>query len=173
MGCGITCLLNVIAGHYFAEWMCTVQQFYVTFGIGANAWLNFVIAWQIYRMLDCKGKPPRAPTRTHVLRVSLSVYAYVFLLACMGFIQADGFPFTVGTFSGLACTPLETDRTSSFFMYLIFMPLFVLLPLAGVFWISFQVYYRKMLPPDNGRRRHTSIYFLRLMVVFMVLFSSA
>jgi hypothetical protein len=34
--CGITCALNVAAGHYRSEAMCSFQSFYLLFGIGKS-----------------------------------------------------------------------------------------------------------------------------------------
>ena len=45
--CAMTCLLNAINGAYWSHWMCNFQQLYVVFGIGANAWLNAIIAHQL------------------------------------------------------------------------------------------------------------------------------
>lgn len=76
-GCAITCMMNIMKGHYFSNWMCKTQQFYIVFGIAANAWLNLVVAWQIYDLLrkSTKNQNYTIPSRRMAIRQSLMVYA--------------------------------------------------------------------------------------------------
>jgi hypothetical protein len=166
--CGITCTLNAINGEYWSHWMCNFQQFYCVFGIGSNAWLNAVVAHQLYTMLrfSAQRRRYRPPTRTQVSCHAVLVYMFSAFLGTWGLIEKESFPFHSGTRSGLACLPIEVDERSSLFFWLCFFPLFVGIPCVYVAWVSYDVWRRKLLP-TTGHRRTLTVYFGRLIVVFV------
>lgn len=169
--CALTCLLNALNGAYWSHWMCNFQQFYVVFGIGANAWLNCIIAHQLHMILQHSSTRRRykLPTRRRVTFHAVAVYLWCFFLGSWGIYEAENFPFHSGQASGLACLPLEgSDKASSIFFWVCFFPLFVGIPIAGVVWICWNIFFRKLMPPP-GRRRLFTIYFGRLIIVFLVM----
>mmetsp|Transcript_30683 Transcript_30683/g.53028 ORF Transcript_30683/g.53028 Transcript_30683/m.53028 type:complete len:391 (+) Transcript_30683:1-1173(+) len=168
--CSVTCLLNAISGSYWSHWMCSFQQFYAVFGIGANAWLNGVVAYQLHRMMkDSKAiRRFRPPTLSEVTKNALTVYLWCLFLASWGLHGTSSFPYYTGLRSGVACLPSEIDQASTIMLWAVFFPLFVGLPLMYVVWVSFDVYYHKLMPP-TGQGRLLTIYFGRIELVFIVM----
>jgi hypothetical protein len=168
--CGVTCLLNAINGEYWSSLMCNFQQWYCVFGIGANAWLNAVITFQLHTMLKFGNQRRRytSPTRKTVTAHALSVYLFVAFLGTWGLIGAPWWPFHSGPPSGLACLPIEVDRRSTIFFWSCFFPLFAGIPIAYVAYVCYDIWKRNLLPP-MGRRRYLAIYFGRLILVFLVM----
>ena len=84
--CGITCFLNGLAGKFTTEFACKAQSFYFIFGIGANAWLNAVISYQLYSMLwhARHHQQYRQPTLTQVTKQSLLAYLWAMFVASWG-----------------------------------------------------------------------------------------
>ena len=168
--CGITCLLNAVNGEYWAGWMCAFQQWYCVFGIGANAWLNACITWELYTMLKLGHRRRRykSPTIKFVTIQALAVYIYMGFLCALVAIDAPNWPFHYGTASGLACLPIEVDRQSSFYFWLVFLPSFTGIPSISIIYVTYMVMSRKLLPP-TGKRRLLTVYFGRLVLVFYVM----
>lgn len=168
--CFITCLLNTLEGHYFSEWMCSVQTFYIIFGVGANAWLNATVAWQLYRLLRNSRLHIKYKTPSHsdATKHAMMVYLFVATLACLFIIRTNRDPMAVTLHKGMACLPGEVDMVSSIFFWVGFIPFFILIPLGIVLWTSYQLYKYKMLP-KRGRRRTLSLFFIRLVVIFVVM----
>ena len=169
--CAMTCLLNAINGAYWSHSMCNFQQFYTVFGFSANSWLNFVIAYQLHTMLRNSkiGRRYKLPTRRGVTIQAIAVYLWCSFLGSWGIYEADNFPFHSGQASGLACLPLEgRDKASSIFFWVVFFPLFAGIPIALVVWICCDIFFRGLMPPP-GRRRLVTIYFGRLIIVFLVM----
>lgn len=76
--CAMTCLLNTINGAYGSHSMCNFQQFYTVFGFSANAWLNFIIAYQLHTILrnSKTGRRYKLPTRRRVIIQAIAVYLW-------------------------------------------------------------------------------------------------
>ena len=70
--------------------------------------------------------------------------------------------------AGLACLPHEYDTTSTVFQWVVFVPLFALVPTAYAMYVALDVVRGKLLPPE-GKKRDLAIYFFRLVVVFLVM----
>jgi hypothetical protein len=169
--CGITCTLNAVNGEYWSSWMCNFQQWYCVFGIGANAWLNAVITQQLHTMLRFSHQRRRykSPTRIQVSKQALAVYFYCAFLGTWGLIDNENFPYHTGLTVGLACLPIERDTQSTIFFWLCFFPLFVGIPVVYVVYVCYDVMVvRKLLPP-KGKRRVLSVYFFRLIMVFLIM----
>ena len=56
-GCFIVNMSNAVTGQYYSDSMCQWQHFYLTFGVGANTWLNATVAIQLYRLLRKSALP--------------------------------------------------------------------------------------------------------------------
>jgi hypothetical protein len=163
--CSVTCLLNAMNQQYYAPWMCQFQQWYTVFGVGSNAWLNAIITHQLYTMLRYSHGRRRytPPTRRTIILQASGVYTFVGFLGTWGlFLQP------VGALSGLACLPLDVDRRSTFIIWLVFVPLFVGIPLIYILYAGAYILYMKLLPP-SGKRRLLTIYFGRLCLIFIIM----
>ena len=169
--CAITCLLNALNGGFYSHAMCNFQQLYVVFGIGSNAWLNSIIAHQLHKILRQSNTRRRykLPTRKQVTIQSLIVYAWCLFLGAWGYNRSERFPYMAGQLSGLACLPLEgNSKANVIFFWLCFFPLFAGIPIVYVLYICWDIYAKKLFPPP-GQRRLFTIYFGRLIIVFLVM----
>ena len=169
--CGTTCLLNALKGAYWSHSMCNFQQFYVVFGIGANAWINAIIAYQLHMILEHSKSRRRyiIPSTRQVTVHAMAVYLWCIFLGCWGLVDTENFPFHSGQASGLACLPLEGEsKEASLFFWLCFFPLFAGIPIFYVLWVCWKIFYDKLMPPP-GRRRLFTIYFGRLIIVFLIM----
>ena len=168
--CALTCFLNAINKEYWSSWMCNFQTWFCVFGIGANAWLNTVVAYQLHTMLsmshDCRRYT--APTRTRVTVHALLVYLYCGFLGTWGLVERERYPFHSGSVGGLACLPIETDVISTVFFWAVFFPLFAGIPIMYVFYVLYDVLKRHLLP-SKGKRRLIALYFFRLIAVFLIM----
>jgi len=172
VGCGITCLMNAVYGQYWSHWMCNLQQFYFVFGLGANAWMNAVIAYQLHTMLCFSSYRRRfkPPTRQRVLQHTAIVYLYVCFLGTWGLIERPWFPFHADAALGLVCMPLDQDMASSIVFWLVFLPLFMGIPISYVQWVCWDVYRRRLMPPA-GKSRTLTVYFARLIISFLIMWT--
>jgi hypothetical protein len=168
--CSVTCLLNAINKSYWSHPMCNFQQLYIIFGIGANAWLNAIIGHQIHTILRNSNIRRRytLPSMRKITFQAIAVYVWIIFLGSWGTYDSSNFNFHSGLASGLACLPIEQDSASSIVFWVCFFPLFAGIPIIWVFWICWDVYHKKLLPP-TGQRRLLSIYFGRLVLVFLVM----
>lgn len=167
LSCGVTCLLNALNQEYWSSWMCSFQQWYMVFGIGANAWLNACITRELYIMMRRGDRRKRyiVPTRRYVTKQAIGCYLFMGTLASLGIIDSPNWPIHTGATSGLYCLPMEVDKPSSIFFWLAWFPLFAAIPSAYIIFVTCDIWRRKLLPP-SGRRRLLAIYFGRLILVF-------
>lgn len=172
--CSITCGLNAAAGKYYSEHMCAFQAFYCQFAFTANSWMNGVIAWQIHTMLKKshagnRYNPP--PTRTVLLHTAL-VYTYSAFISSISFFGLDWLPHGHSTLDhGLACLMFDRSEPSHvLFFWLAYFPLFMGIPIGYAAWVFFDVWRRNLLP-NTGRQRELAIYFTRIIVVFLVMWT--
>ena len=128
-----------------------------------------MIARHVHDMLVCCHEMKRyfAPTIRQVVKESLAVYAWVAFLAAWPFVEF--LPHRLRLSAGLACLPHEYDTTSTIFFWLVFMPLFCLLPTAYALYVAFDVWRRQLLPTEKTKKRNIAIYFFRLTVVFLIM----
>jgi hypothetical protein len=168
--CGITCLLNAINGSYWSHWMCNFQQWYCVWGIGSNCWLNAIITYELHKLLKNSHQRRRytIPSRRTVTLQALAVYLYCAFLGTWGLLEREHLPLHAIQISGLACIPVETDMQSSLFFWLFFMPLFSLIPICYVVYVTWDIWWHQLLPP-SGKRRLLALYFGRIILVFLVL----
>jgi hypothetical protein len=172
--CVITCILNVETGTYWSASMCQFQSFYSIFGIGANAWLNAVVSWQLHTMLKSSnvGRKYTAPSRKRVALHSLLVYLWAAFVASWPIWGIGWLPHQTKLYSGEACAPQEYSRSSTLFFFFAFFPCFVGIPLAYVCYVLYDIMKNKLLPP-TGKRRLLAIYFFRLVVAFVLMWIPA
>lgn len=130
----------------------SVEYFYAA----ANLWLNAVIIAQVYYVLrnssPTKKIPP--PTTRRVIWQSMAVY--VFSAGCFMwayYLYARGL--------------IDHSLTRVVNLWVSTRALLVIPPLLFSLWVCFDVWHRNLLP-KRGRTRVLSLYFLRVIVVFLV-----
>ena len=172
--CGITCFLNGLAGKFTTEFACKAQSFYFIFGIGANAWLNAVISYQLYSMLwhARHHQQYRQPTLTQVTKQSLLAYLWAMFVASWGLWDQPWWPHKTWLVNGTACVPMDYNVASTLFFYLVFFPCLMGAPMGYVAFVGYRIYKYKMLP-QTGHRRILAVYFLRLAAVFVIMWLPA
>lgn len=167
--CGTTCFLNAWNGNYWSHTMCNFQQWYCVWGIGSNCWLNAVVTRELHKLLQSnrQGRRYILPAPRTVVHQALAVYVYCGFLGTWGLIDKNAFPFYSVQVSGLACIPMVANVESSLFFWLCFMPLFSLIPILYVIYVTFDIWRRQLLPP-SGRRRLLALYFGRIVFIFLL-----
>ena len=135
---------------------------------GCNAWLNGVIAYHVRDMLVHSHQSKRyfPPSLKKVTLECCFIYLWMAFLASWPLI--DAIPISPRLSAGVACLPHEYDKTSTIFMWTLYMPLFVLIPTGYVLFVAIDVVRRRMLPP-SGKERDLAVYFARLVIVFLVM----
>ena len=106
------------------------------------------------------------PSPRCVIAQCLAIYVGLAVLAAFPFI--DFLPVKPRYSNAIACLPHEYDRTSTYFQWLVYIPLVSLIPTGYVLYVTFDILHRKLLPP-TGKRRELSIYFFRIVVVFLTM----
>eukprot|EP00977_Amphora_coffeiformis_P015107 scaffold4420_cov187-Amphora_coffeaeformis.AAC.2 len=167
-GCAIQCLWNAQLGHVKSVAFCQWQSHMVIFGITANAWMNGLVAHQIHKMLVCTKScrqyhPPSCKT---VIKYSLIVYLYALVWSFLPLIPK--IPFKTGVILGVGCIPTQYDGLSLLFLYCIWVPMAVGIPLSYVLWAAYGIWRKDLIPRDIGRAKHLLIYFARIVLVFIV-----
>ena len=172
--CATTCLSSATIGHYTSTAMCKFQQWYGVSTVGANIWLNAVIAYELRKILlhVKQGKRYQPPTSRQVSIQALLVYAYTGFLGTWCLYQPEQkegslWAFHTGIRSGLGCLPLEVDRRSTIYFFFVFFPIYALIPLLVVAYVSYDVW-RYSLLPQTGNSRLLTIYFGRLIAGFFI-----
>jgi hypothetical protein len=170
IACCITCSLNASAGHYFAPWMCRFQSFYVTWSVCSDVWLNAVVVRQLHLMLTSSfvGRRYNAPTPKKVVCQSISVYIYAAFIASIGILDVSWLPHRSDAVSGLACLPVDYSLGSTLFFFLVFCPAFAVVPFVYTIWVSIDIWRRNLMPP-SGKRRLLTLYYMRIIVAFVVM----
>jgi len=167
--CTVNCILNMVVGHYISAGWCQFQSIYCVFGIGANAWLNAFIVHQLYTMLRLTKRciryhPPKLRT---VVKQAEGVYIWAAFVAFMTLFHIPF--FKSGVHIGAACLPLVFDQKSNIFFFAVFLPIFALIPLLYSFFIAILVWRHNLMVGAADQTRNLSIYFFRLIVVYLVM----
>ena len=68
----------------------------------------------------------------------------------------------------MACVPVEIDKRSSLFFWLVFFPLFVGIPIVYITWVCYDIYHRQLMPPTPDKR-YMFIYYGRIILVFFIM----
>jgi hypothetical protein len=174
ISCGVTCFFNGLEGHYVSEWPCKAQSFYFVFDVAANSWLNAAVCQQLFQMLSCAERFQRysPPTLHRVNMDAVVIYVWAAFVASWGLYDQPWWPHKSFLVIGAACIPVDFSRGSTIFYYLIFFPALLGIPLFYVLYAGYQIRTRNLIPP-TGKRRVLSIYFLRLVAVFVVMWLPA
>lgn len=179
--CCFTCLNNYRLGYYSSFTMCQFQAFYTTFSIASNGWLNAVICKQVHNMLVCvKTKNTyRPPPPRVVLGHAALVYLWALFVASWHLIGValenvgvHFWPHQAVLITGGACLPMDVDTGSTIFFYCIFFPALLGIPIAFTFYLMFDIWRNDLLPP-KGKRRQLTVFFLRLIMVFLLMWVPA
>jgi hypothetical protein len=82
----ITSTMNAINGSYVGFPMCAWQSWYSVWGIGANAWLNGLMAYEILKMLKSSRQLRRyqPPSRKRVILNGVAVYIAIGVFSALG-----------------------------------------------------------------------------------------
>jgi hypothetical protein len=169
--CAITCSLNAASGHYYSSEMCQFQSFYVAWAVTANSWVNAAIARQLHLMLRSSYTIRiryHVPTILQVSKEAALCYLFATFVASWVFIGAnlEWWPHRTAAMSGQVCLPEEFDLGSTLFFYLVFVPCMTIIPLLYAAWVCFDIW-KNNLMPSRGKRRLLSIYFVRIIAVFV------
>jgi len=172
--CFMTCWVNAATGYFYSVELCYAQSFYFIFGIAANSWLNSMIARQLYKMLvDAKNCIPfQPPTRKAVLLEIFGVYLYASFVASWGLLDLPWLPHHTQLVLGTACIPMDYDTASTIFFYCVFFPALMGGPLVYVLWVLYKIK-RDHVLPTTGKRRILTVYFMRLALVFVLMWLPA
>ena len=83
--CGIDCALKATGKWYTLPFGCNFQSFYTGFNVSCNSWLNGLICWEIYRLLQCSRRRERyfPPTTKIVLKKCAFVTIWSALISTM------------------------------------------------------------------------------------------
>ena len=172
LGCAVTCTFNALHGAYSSVAMCQAQSFYLVLGVAGNSWLNLMIAREIHSLLKSSFQRIKytIPTPRQVTFTAVLVYLYAIVLSSAGIwgSHVSWFPHETVSISGLGCFPLEYSVESSIFYFLVFIPLLAGIPLTYVLYICYDIVKRKLMPP-SGKRRLLSIYFLRVVAAYVLM----
>lgn len=170
--CAITCLMSAPKKAYYSEAMCGFQSFYLTLGFTSNCWINAVISHEIYTLLCYSNRRRRyfPPTRSQAIKHLLAVYSYSTVLGLLGSWNISWLPHKTFLKQGLACTIMEYDTVSTFVYWLVFVPAFFAIPSGYALYVLFQVYYHQLMPPQ-GRSRILSMFFFRIIFVYLVMWA--
>ena len=111
----------------------------------------------------------KPPNRMQVVQQSLLVYLYNAIVAALSILPYRwGVPHQTAAFTGIACLPVEYDTASTIFLFAVFLPLTMAIPLVYVLWICYDIYKRQLMPPP-GRRRLLVNFFARIALVMLVM----
>lgn len=172
--CALTCAFNAVKGEYFGVAMCQFQSFYLTWGIAGNSWLNMVIARQLHLLLQSSVamRRYRVPTRRIITCTAMAVYVYSAFVASWAFwgSSLSWWPHKTVSISGLGCFPLEFSRASTFFYFLVYIPMLAGIPLVYVLYICFDIWRRNLMPP-RGKRRLLAIYLFRVIAAYLLMWA--
>eukprot|EP00980_Cylindrotheca_fusiformis_P012131 scaffold2929_cov107-Cylindrotheca_fusiformis.AAC.10 len=149
--------------------MCGYQAFYLTFAFTANAWMNAVIVHQIHTLLKYSQQRRKyfPPTRKRVFFHTLTVYTYSFIWGMLASFHVPGFPLKSKLYYGFACFPMEYDVPSTYIFYVVFLPCILLLPCIYSLGVLFDILRNKLMPSE-GKRRKISIFLIRLVGVYFL-----
>jgi len=138
--CLITCILNHANHGYVGAAHCEWQSIYLTFAASASAWMNAVVAREVYTLVSKTARletyVPRTP-RT-VLFQTAGVYTYAAVMASLT--TWGVFPHQANAQGGMLCIPTEYSLASTLFGWLVFIPLAVGLPTNYIVFVAFRIW---------------------------------
>jgi hypothetical protein len=110
------------------------------------------------------------PTKQQVWMHAAAVYMYAAFWGVLGAFNISWLPHKTHNYHGLVCFPMEYDRTSTFFFWLFFLPCFLGIPLVYAAYVFIDVW-RSRLMPQAGRRRNISLFLLRLVCLYFIVWA--
>jgi len=168
--CAIQCAFLAAAGGYTDPALCKFQSFYLTWACAADSWLNAVVAFEVHRLLKASNRRLRyfPPTNKIVACRAVSVYLLAAFIASWSIVSISWLPHRTNALKGLVCVPVEFSRASTIFFWVVFFPSLIAIPLVYAVYVTCHVLYNGLLPP-SGKMREISIFFLRIIIVFVVM----
>lgn len=168
--CAVTCAWLAANDGFQHAWICNFQSVYLVFGVCANSWINGIIAYEVFKMLHISnaGQRYHPPSLRMVTRNALLVYAGAIFLSLWGVVSFPWLPHETNLQNGMYCIPLEYNRASVIFFWLAYFPFFCAIPLFFCVWATAYAIWYKLLPP-SGKRRVLTIYFFRIVAVFVIM----
>jgi len=170
--CSITCFLNIKVGKFYSDFGCQFQSWYCAFSWSASMWMNVLIAHELFILLKIIASGSRLKQRSKRMRVIQIVCVYAFSAFVSSWTLIDPLPHRARPVSGLACLPTEYDKNSSLFFWLIYIPAILGIPFIYITTLICIVLKRHLLPYE-GNCRYLAIFFVRLLLVFIVMWLPA
>jgi hypothetical protein len=148
--------------------MCRWQAVYLVYANAANAWINALTTREMYRLLLNSNQRRRyfPPTIRKVCQQSAVVYLYGLFISLWILVDGPWGLHDVDALYGFVCIPVQFSAGANLFWYLLFLPIFMGIPILYVIWIVYDIYAKKLLPP-TGKRRELTIYFFRITFIFI------
>ena len=129
------------------------------------------MAWEIHKMLKSSRLMRRynPPEQRRVVINGVTVYILVGLFSALGSLEMNSlYPLDSTLHGSLTCGPKPFTKGQTLIVWMFFAPLFVLLPYIYVLYSVLDIYWRKLLPA-RGKRRILSIYFFRIVAIFLIM----
>ena len=142
---------------------CTVVGWNDVYWWCANLWMSFAVFYQLHKMLSAakvmkRHKPP--PLKRITIDCTM-IHVFSMIMACLPLIPADWIPKATGD-SGCEAYPLADNLGQTIFYWAFFMPVTALIPVSITTFLCFNIWWKKLLPP-NGKSRDLLVYFARLL----------
>eukprot|EP00934_Nitzschia_sp_Nitz4_P001416 Nitzschia sp. Nitz4//scaffold160_size51814//1061//2385//NITZ4_006907-RA/size51814-processed-gene-0.48-mRNA-1//1//CDS//3329537836//1416//frame0 len=172
--CAITCLVSAVNNGYTSWGMCQFQVFYLTFGNSANAWLNGLMAWEVYKLLRSSHIRRRyfPPTDKQVYISSLACYGIAIVAASLPLLgSVVEWLAPAGIQAGFLCLSAEQNLTQALVWWFVNAPITFAVPYTYAAWVFYDVVFRSKLLPPKGKRRELTVYFFRIGAVFLFLWT--
>jgi hypothetical protein len=122
----------------------------------------------MYRLLLNSNQRRRyfPPTIRKVCQQSAVVYLYGLFISLWILVDGPWGLHDVDVLYGFVCLPVQFSAGANAFWYLLFILIFLGIPIIYVIWVVYDIYAKKLLPP-TGKRRELTIYFFRLTFIFI------
>uniref|UniRef100_A0A7S2W4V9 G-protein coupled receptors family 1 profile domain-containing protein n=1 Tax=Eucampia antarctica TaxID=49252 RepID=A0A7S2W4V9_9STRA len=166
--CAVTCFQNISAGKYHSTFGCQFQSWYSSFGWSANMWMNVLIAHELFGLLNNISLGRRLKQRSNRQLFFLIFCVYTYAAFVSSWTLIDAFPHRALLLGGIACLPAEYDFNSTLFFWFGYIPAILGIPLVYIVTII-TIVVRRHLLPSHGNSRYLAIFFVRLLIVFIVM----
>ena len=132
----VQCLVNLSLGRYEdLGYMCDFQGWYIIFGFGGSMYVNCFIGRAVHHMLvaSVEGKHYIIPTPLHVTLQCMLAYVTCGVIGLLPIIPS--FPIRYLPLGGGACFPLASNYSQMLFFWLVFVTMFVGVPLVYLIYL--------------------------------------
>eukprot|EP00934_Nitzschia_sp_Nitz4_P002626 Nitzschia sp. Nitz4//scaffold759_size2445//147//1275//NITZ4_009294-RA/size2445-processed-gene-0.5-mRNA-1//-1//CDS//3329557644//2616//frame0 len=168
--CAWTCLASALNNGYTSWGQCQFQTFYLYFGTSANAWLNGVMAREIYMLLRSSHIRRRyfPPSDKQVYITTFGCYVMALIAATLPLLGSfvEWIP-PPGIQAGFLCLPADENLTHTLVFWFLLAPVNFAIPYTYAQWVFHDVVIRSKLLPPRGKRRELTVYFFRIGAMFM------